>query len=357
MAKELVNKQTGEVQVSSDWSQEQIQLIKDTVAVGCTDDEFKLFIYVCQKSGLDPLAKQIHAYKRWNSALNRETMTVQTGIDGYRVIADRTGNLAGIDNPDLQFTQSGSLLSATVTVYRIVNGERVSFTATAYYDEYVQTKKDGNPNSMWAKMPKSQLSKCAEALALRKAFPNDLSGIYTHEEMQQADSEPVSNSAPVRQAIAQEQTKVSPQNYMDGFPSKYGTQEKPNNCIFCGKDHVVKGDRITKDDVSGKYGSVVCKQVNDNKQPEAEAVDPRIEKFIELDIEDLLEVTENTEIEYFGDPRNTDSLKNTMSCRYTAVNKKKLGIAELVKNSKGMLANYICYILDNYKPLPPKDVE
>jgi hypothetical protein len=74
--------------------------------------------------------------------------------------------------------------AAKVTVIR--NGQR--FSAVATFREYVQAYPDGNPKGLWAKMPAGQIAKCAEALALRKAFPHDLAGIYTAEEMAQADN-------------------------------------------------------------------------------------------------------------------------------------------------------------------------
>src|SRR5512140_3276355 len=82
-----------------DWTEDQIQLLKDTVARGTTDDEFKLFLYVCTRTGLDPFLRQIHMVKRWDSNLKREVATIQTGIDGYRVIAERSGSYAGVDAP------------------------------------------------------------------------------------------------------------------------------------------------------------------------------------------------------------------------------------------------------------------
>lgn len=346
MSKELTK-------VESDaWTPEQVQLIKDTVAKGTTDDEFKLFMYMAKKSGLDPLAKQIHALKRWNSQANREVMSVQTGIDGYRLIADRTGALAGIDNPVLEFYENGFIQAATVTVYKIVQGLRVGFSATAYYDEYVQTKKDGSPNAMWSKMPKSQLAKCAEALALRKAFPNDLSGIYTHEEMQLADSEAPVKASPVDEPNKPEgePVKVTPQNYMDGFPSKYGTKDKPNFCAFCGENHIVKDDRITKDDTTGKYGSVVCKQIKENgNEPTGEKADPRIAKLMVHTKEDLVEIAQNTEVECFGDPEDAATQAEFLAARYDAINKKILQIKELDKNSKGQLSRYVNYLTDTYR--------
>lgn len=165
-----------------------IQLIKETVCKGGTDQDFKLFLYNCQRTGLDPLAKQVYAVMRWDSRLNRQAMTIQTGIDGYRVIAQRSGQLAGEDDVIYDTQTEPHPNVAKVTVYRLVQGQRVGFTASARWTEYVQTK-DGNPIGLWGKMPYLMLGKCAAALAYRKAFPNDLSGIYTHEEMQQADKE------------------------------------------------------------------------------------------------------------------------------------------------------------------------
>ena len=170
------------------YSREKIDLIKQTVAKGATDLELQLFFHACQRTGLDPLMKQLYAIKRWSAADRRETLTFQTGIDGYRLIADRTGKYAGSSDPQYELNEEGFPAVATVTVHKILdNGATGSFTASARWAEYVQRTKDGHPNSMWTKMPFLMLGKCAEALALRKAFPAELSGVYTHEEMMQAD--------------------------------------------------------------------------------------------------------------------------------------------------------------------------
>src|SRR5580700_1879846 len=82
-----------------EFTADKVQLLKDTVCKGGTDLELALFVQVCRSKRLDPFAKQIHAVKRWDAALQRETMTFQTGIDGYRLIAERTGKYAGQDEP------------------------------------------------------------------------------------------------------------------------------------------------------------------------------------------------------------------------------------------------------------------
>ena len=170
---------------------EQVEVLRNTVAKGATDPELEFFGMVCKRTGLDPFARQIHFIKR------KGQVAFQTGIDGYRVTAHRTLEHAGTD--DTVFGEVGGIevpaaggkkrtiehpKSATVTVYRIVQGQRCAFTATARWAEYYPG--EGDEGFMWRKMPYGQLGKCAEALALRKAFSAELAGVYTHEEMDQA---------------------------------------------------------------------------------------------------------------------------------------------------------------------------
>lgn len=163
------------------WDRTQVDLIKRTIAKDATDDELKLFGLHCARTGLDPLAKQIFFQKRKSSSTGEATITFVTSIDGFRLIAARTGEHAGTD--DATFDNEREPNKASVTVYRIVKGERCAFTASARWDEYYPGDKQG---FMWKKMPCTMLAKCAESLALRKAFPNELSNMYTKEEMDQA---------------------------------------------------------------------------------------------------------------------------------------------------------------------------
>ena len=146
-----------------------------------------LFYYLnaAKKTGLDPIMRQLYGVYRWDTAQGKEKMTLQTSIDGLRLIAQRSGVYGGQDDTVFEFDKTGKPLKATVTVYRIntINGERMPTTATAYYDEYLQKKKDGQPMGLWGLKPRIMLSKCAEALALRKAFPQEMTGIYSEEEM------------------------------------------------------------------------------------------------------------------------------------------------------------------------------
>jgi len=172
-----------------EYTDRQIQILAETIAKDCDQAELGFFINVCRLKRLDPFSGQVHAVKRWDSTLGKNKMTIQVGIDGFRVIAARTNDLAGITEPEFDSEEEKHPNWARVTVYRYGrNDEKIPFTAKARYDEYVQTKKDGDPNHMWATKPYIMLGKCAEALALRKAFPDELAGMYAEDEMGQADN-------------------------------------------------------------------------------------------------------------------------------------------------------------------------
>lgn len=165
-------------------------LIKRTICKGSSDEELELFLYTCKRTGLDPLMKQAYAVKRWSSADKREVMTIQTSIDGYRLIADRTGRYAPGREATIIEDDSGRVISATAYIKKMTNdGTWHEISSTAYFEEYAGKNKEGELTKFWKSMPRLMLAKCAESLALRKAFPAELSGIYTHEEMQNSLNE------------------------------------------------------------------------------------------------------------------------------------------------------------------------
>ncbi len=212
-------------------SREQIDLIKRTVAKGTTDDELQLFLYTAGRTGLDPLAKQIHAIKRWNGRERREVMSIQTGIDGYRLIAERTGHYAPGQEPTYE-VDAGELVSATAYVKKLVAGVWHPVAASAYYEEYVQTDREGNPTPTWKRMPRLMLAKCAEALALRRAFPAEMSGVYTFDEMAQADS--VEVVAPSREPGSDDEEPAIPGSVPCPFCKSLSTAPDGHGNMLCG---------------------------------------------------------------------------------------------------------------------------
>lgn len=179
-----------------------IELIKEQVLGYGKDkqprpfEDLLYFMKVAKSAGLDPTLKQIYAVYRWNSHAGKEVMSIQAGIDGLRSIAERTGQYGGSDDPVYE-EKDGMPVKATSTVYKVLGGERMPVTASARWTEYAVTGPNG---MMWNKMPFLMLGKCAESLALRKAFPV-ISGIYTPEEMGQADAIPLPDKTKKIEAV------------------------------------------------------------------------------------------------------------------------------------------------------------
>ncbi len=172
---------------------DRLRELRDSVAKGASDAEFGFFVSVCDRLGLCPFNRQIFLIERWDSQLGRNVKTPQVSIDGFRLVAQRSREYQGQTQTmwadsegrwsDL-WTSADPPFAAKVGVWR--DGFKEPLIATALWSEYAARKKDGSVMPMWKKMPALMLAKCAEALALRKAFPAELSGLYTTDEMAQA---------------------------------------------------------------------------------------------------------------------------------------------------------------------------
>ncbi|AWN22185.1 phage recombination protein Bet [Deinococcus irradiatisoli] len=196
------------------FDREQLDLIKTQIAPGATDGELALFVQQAKRTGLDPFSRQIYAVmreqsvKEGNQWTKVQKMTIQVAIDGFRLIAERTGKYAGQVGPEWcgpdgkwvdVWLKKEAPSAARVGVLR--SDFKEPLYGVARFDAYASKKQDGSLMGLWAKMPDVMIAKCAEAQALRRAFPNDLSGLYTSDEMQQAD-----NPAPASQQAQSSRT-------------------------------------------------------------------------------------------------------------------------------------------------------
>lgn len=180
--------------VTREYLHEKQELVRKLYAPDASDLEFEHFIEVAATRGLNPLAKQLYCISRKSTKTGKMEATIQTGIDGFRLIALRTGEYRGQVGPfwcgaegawvDVWLDTTAKPAAAKVGVLREGFDEPVFgiVTWSAYADER---------SHFWsAAKGVNQLAKCAESLALRKAFPEELSGLYTSEEMGQADRGP-----------------------------------------------------------------------------------------------------------------------------------------------------------------------
>jgi len=242
---------------------EEISILKSQIMPNASDAELALFGKVCAQTGLSPFARQIFAVSRnqWNPETQREEKkwSFQTSVDGFRLVAQRSheyegqtfAQWCGDDGKWVDVWLSDKYpRAARVGVFR--KGFREPLYAIAMWDSYVQQYKDKKTGqfrvaNMWDKMPELMLSKCAECLALRKAFPQELSGVYSKEEMEQSETEEVRHEEPKKITQIQHVETAKPEEIGTSKAVKAIIAKKnsisPDEYITAGKR---TGDKISE---------------------------------------------------------------------------------------------------------------
>lgn len=211
---------------------EQQEMIRNSFLNGATEAEAKVLLELAKVRKLNPISGQIHFVKRskregqgWVSV-----WAAQVGIDGFRAIAERTGKYEGQDEPEFETDKAGRPTLCRVRVYRRDWSRPI--VGVAHFSEYVQKNGDGNPNHMWASKPFLMIAKCAEALALRKAFPDDLGGLYTPDEQpdeievtEAPKAAPVASNNRIAEA-AKRKVQASPPSFVESSVVPKSTPRK-----------------------------------------------------------------------------------------------------------------------------------
>lgn len=252
--------------------------LQNSVFPGAKDESILLAIDYCKARKMDILKKPCHIVPM-QVTIAGETVTgrdgqsypkkvwrdvIMPGIYEQRITAFRTGQMAGQDEPVFGETIEHEGVKTPewckVTVYRFINGERCAFSHTEYFAEACATTKEGKVNSMWTKRPRGQLAKCAEAGALRKAFPDELGGVITADEV--ADEQPIHTETRSKETIIEAQAVelITPEQRQQIDKLIELTQSDVANALaFYGAESLDKLSKVAAEDCIKKLNTKLDK--------------------------------------------------------------------------------------------------
>jgi phage recombination protein Bet len=181
--------------ISAITEEELIGVLQSSLYPGASLPSIKMVISYCKAAGLDPMQKPVHIVPMWDKNAKCMRDVIMPGVGLYRTQAARSCALAGIGEPEFGPSVTLNLGGAPITVpeycrvmvkRQMQNGALAEFSAIEYWEEnYATAGKDrSDPNTMWRKRPRGQLAKCAQAQALRMAFPEMVGAAPTAEEME-----------------------------------------------------------------------------------------------------------------------------------------------------------------------------
>lgn len=215
MTKEVI---TTNHQVINYTSSEVAETLKRTVALGATDEEYYMFAELCKATGLNPFKKEVwfiktKDYKKRDGTEVKGKVQIMTGINGFLAIANNHPQFDGMEC-EVKYNQDGSIHSATARVHR--KDRRIPSTATALWSEYYKPNPYGN-KGIWEQMGSIMISKCAKSLALREAFPQELNGLYTEDEMPAEFSSSATLAAQPAKEVHVEVVKEEPRTVQKAY--------------------------------------------------------------------------------------------------------------------------------------------